>query len=232
MKLKQLAILATADSAALRSLYVALRGTYALLPKYAVNGEAVDTLYKKGDWSSMRSFADAGRYGVLAEWIRRLAPRGPILDIGAGDGLLIEALGGLDVEYLGVDFAQQTVDAMQQRFGGVKRRFELGEASAYVPSRRYPIILFNDMLYYMEEPVRHVKRLAAFLEPDGTIIVASHLADAKIRLLDALLEEFDVVERSYFITGEHRAFVQLALKPRAFETNNAASRHSAGLNLA
>jgi 2-polyprenyl-3-methyl-5-hydroxy-6-metoxy-1,4-benzoquinol methylase len=214
MKLKQLAILATADSAALRSLYVALRGAYRLLPKYAVDGEAVDAHYKNGDWSSMRSFADAGRYGVLAEWIRRLAPQGPILDIGSGDGLLLEALARLDLEYLGVDFARETVDAMQQRFGGVKRRFELGEASTYVPSHRYPIILFNDMLYYMEEPVRHVKRLAAFLESDGTIIVASHLADAKIRLLDALLEEFDVVEQSYFITGEHRTFVQLALKPR------------------
>jgi len=155
-----------------------------------------------------------------------------ILDIGAGDGLLIEALGSLDLEYLGVDFARETVDAMQQRFGGVKRRFELGEASTYVPSRRYPIILFNDMLYYMEEPVRHVKRLAAFLETDGTIIVASHLADAKIRLLDALLEVFDVVEQSYFITGEQRTFVQLALKPRASETDNAASKISPAFNLA
>jgi 2-polyprenyl-3-methyl-5-hydroxy-6-metoxy-1,4-benzoquinol methylase len=208
---------------------VTLRGAYRLLPKYAVSGATVDAHYKNGDWSSMRSFADAGRYGVLAEWIRLLAPQGPILDIGAGDGLLIEALGSLDLEYLGVDFARETVDAMQQQFGGVKRRFEFGEASTYVPSRRYPIILFNDMLYYMEEPVRHVKRLAAYLESDGIIIVASHLADAKIRLLDALLKEFDIVEKSYFVTGEHRTFVQLVLKPRVSETNKAASE--IGINL-
>jgi 2-polyprenyl-6-hydroxyphenyl methylase/3-demethylubiquinone-9 3-methyltransferase len=162
----------------------------------------------------MRTFADAGRYGLLAEWVRRLAPEGPVLDIGAGDGLFLQALDSPDVEYLGVDFAPETVAAMQQKFGGPKRQFVVGDATTYVPSRRYPIILFNDMLYYLEDPVGHVRRLAAFLEPGGTIIVACYLSGVQLRLLDALVKAFDVVEQSYFRNSERRTFFQLALRPR------------------
>jgi SAM-dependent methyltransferase len=213
MDLKELALLAVADSPLLRRMYVTLRGEYELHPRYADNGSDVDEHYMKDEWFTMRTFADAGRYGLLAEWVRRLAPTGPVLDIGAGDGLFVQSLGS-DVEYLGVDFAAKTVETMQQRFGGPKRQFVVGDATTYVPSRCYPIILFNDMLYQLRDPVRHVQRLSAFLEPGGMIIVASYLAGVQVRLLDALLKSFDVEEQSYFRNGERRVFFQLALRPR------------------
>jgi SAM-dependent methyltransferase len=216
MDLKELALLAVADSALLRGMYVTLRGAYKLHPRYADNGSGVDEHYTRDEWFTMRTFADAGRYGLLAEWVRRLAPEGPVLDIGAGDGLFVQAL-GRDVEYLGVDFAAETVAAMQQKFGGPKRQFVVGDATTYVPSRRYPIILFNDMLYQLEDPVRHVQRLAAFLEPGGTIIVASYLAGVQLRLLDALLKAFDVEEQGYFRNSERRTFFQVALRPRLLQ---------------
>ena len=87
---------------------MALRGPDALLPKYVVNGKIVDENREVG----LVFHAVLRRRGPI--WSTRrmdstLAPHGPILDIGAGDGLLIEALGSLDLEYLGVDFAPETV---------------------------------------------------------------------------------------------------------------------------
>ena len=105
-----LAIIATADTPVLRNTYVTLRGRYARTRHHSETGAIADSHYSKGDWLTQRTFSDAGRYGVIVEWIRRLAPQGPVLDIGAGDGLLSDALSP-DVDYLGVDYAPATIDA-------------------------------------------------------------------------------------------------------------------------
>ncbi len=117
-----------ADSPALRGLLVTLRGPYKRSESHLETGATVDQRYGDGanDWSTMKSFSHAGRYGAMAEWIRRLAPQGPVLDIGAGNGLLAEALAGLEVDYLGVDFAAATIEAVGARPGGPKRLFSGG----------------------------------------------------------------------------------------------------------
>ncbi len=206
-----------ADSPALRSALVSVKGHYARSPEYVETGAAFDEYYQDVNtgWAVMNSFADAGRYGALAEWIRRLAPRGAVLDIGAGNGLLAEALASHDVDYLGVDIAAQTVAAVQARLGRPNRRFVVGDATSYVPEHHYPLIIFNDMLYYLEQPVYHVQRLCAFLEPGGTIIVAMYLHWPQIRLLHDLCSAFDVVEQTFIHNSAGRSFVHAALKPRA-----------------
>jgi 2-polyprenyl-3-methyl-5-hydroxy-6-metoxy-1,4-benzoquinol methylase len=214
MRSKRLAALAIADSPPLRALYALLCGPYRRASEHQVSGESVDAIYRDGSrWSSMRTFSDAGRYGEIVEWIRRLAPEGPVLDIGAGDGLLAQAMSGLRVSYVGVDIAADTMARMEAEYGGPLRRFVIGDATTYVPEHAYPVIVLNDMLYYLDEPLRHARRLASYLAPGGTLIVAMFLGRTQLKILHELHRAFEVVEQSYVLSHRGRSFVQLAMHP-------------------
>jgi 2-polyprenyl-6-hydroxyphenyl methylase/3-demethylubiquinone-9 3-methyltransferase len=211
LTLKRLTILAIADRAPLRA-------AFDLVVPYQRSGVAapeVDAIYASGGpWATMRTLSDAGRYGEIVEWIRRLAPHGPVLDIGAGDGLLAQAMAGLPIPYVGVDFAAATMARMQAEHGGPLRRFVVGDATSYVPERRYPVILLNDMLYFLEEPIRHAKRLAGYLEPGGALIVAMYLGRYQLKVLHGLHKAFHVEEQSYVVSARGRSFVQLIARQR------------------
>lgn len=212
---QRLLVLACASIPTLRRLLVKLKGPFRRLPNRETSGAQVDSRYEKNEWATMRTLADSGRYGVLAEWVRRLVPKGgAVLDIGAGDGLLCDSLGMTDVDYLGVDFAAETIARMEAARGRPQRRFVVGDMTTYEPAQLYDMVIFSDMLYYLEEPVRHTLRLSKWLKPDGYIVVAMFLRTQQVRLLDALFREFDVVEQSFYINGEGRDFVQVILKPR------------------
>ena len=216
MNFKRLVALAIADSDPLLALHSLVSGPYRRGEGFRLTGEIVDAIHRDGRrWSRTRSLADSGRYGELVEWIRRLAPEGPVLDIGAGDGLLAQAMACLPNDYLGVDFAEETMARMQRELGGPLRRFVRGDATSYVPERRYPLIVLNDMLYYLEEPVRHAQRFASYLEPEGALLVAMFLGRNQLKILHGLHRAFVVIEQSLMVAHDGAAYVQLVLRAPA-----------------
>ncbi len=157
--------------------------------------EAWEEQYRKGGWDFMRRLDEVARYSVIAGFLHHLKPGGSVLDVGSGEGLLADHLRPLGYSrFLGVDLSEAAIAQAAGRMDA-KTSFAAADAESYTPPGRWDAIVFNECVYYFNDPVGSVRRYEAFLEEGGVFIVStfrSRRADVIVkRLLEScrLLEE-------------------------------------------
>jgi SAM-dependent methyltransferase len=113
-----------------------------------------------GSWyrpESGRRFALAGdallrrTRAALARRLDRIAPPGPVLDVGAGEGVLVEALRRRGRETVGLEREDETLDRIE------------GEWAA---------VVFWHSLEHLPEPGDAIRHAARLLVPGGVVVVA------------------------------------------------------------
>jgi SAM-dependent methyltransferase len=120
-----------------------------------------------GDWyrpSSGRfsGFGDAflrRARGRLAHRLDRIAPPGAVLDVGAGDGALLDALAARGRQALGLERASTRPDM---------RAAELAEIEG-----EWAAIVFWHSLEHLPDPGEELRRAAALLAPGGIVVIAA-----------------------------------------------------------
>jgi SAM-dependent methyltransferase len=166
-----------------------------------VSKEVWEEQYGKGGWEFMRRLDELARYSVIAGYLAHLKPGGSVLDVGSGEGLLADHLRPFGYSrYLGVDLSEAAIRQAAGREDATTS-FAAADAETYVPPQRWDSIVFNECVYYFNDPVGSVRRYERFLEKDGVLIVStfrSRRADVIVkRLLEtcALLEETAISNR-------------------------------------
>ena len=96
--------------------------------------------------------------GRLAARLDQIAPPGPVLDVGAGDGALLDALAARGREAVGLERRSTRPDV---------RASELAEIS-----ERWAAIVFWHSLEHLRDPGQALDRAAGLLEPRGVIVIA------------------------------------------------------------
>jgi SAM-dependent methyltransferase len=102
--------------------------------------------------------------GRLAGRIDRIAPRGPVLDVGAGDGALLDALAARGRRALGLE---------RESSRGDVRSGELTDVGGV-----WAAIVFWHSLEHLPDPAAALAQAAALLGSGGTIIVAMPNAES------------------------------------------------------
>jgi SAM-dependent methyltransferase len=95
---------------------------------------------------------------ALARRLDRIAPAGRILDVGAGDGALIDALRHRGREALGLERARSRPDFAER---------DLDEVEG-----SWAAIVFWHSLEHLPEPAAALERAVALLAPAGVIVIA------------------------------------------------------------
>lgn len=137
------------------------------------------------DYEYRRRRADVTFYRQLA---RRLPPGAPILDLGAGTGRLAIPLARDGHPVVAVDQAPAMLDRLRQRLAGspapIAARVEpvVGDLRTFdLGRRRFPLAIaaFNvvEHLYTRVELAAFLARVAAHLEPDGTLAFDVQMPD-------------------------------------------------------
>jgi len=155
-----------------------------------VSRERWEEEYRQGKWELMRTLDELARYSVIAGYLHHLHPGGSVLDVGSGEGLLCDHLRPFGYSrYHGVDLAEAAIQQAAAR-SDEKTTFAAADAEIYVPDGSFDAIVFNECVYYFQDPLGTVERYRASLNPGGTLIVSTFRglrADTIARRLNAAL---------------------------------------------
>ena len=135
--------------------------------------ELWDMRYEEGySENQLRSLNDFARYMIIAGYIRTLCNKPRILDVGCGDGILVEMMPSSSFDsYLGIDLSAEAIKRAEAP-ATHKAAFEICNFEEWTPAEKFDVIVFNETLYYATDPVALVSKYAMYLHEGGLMIVS------------------------------------------------------------
>lgn len=137
---------------------------------------------------------ELAHYSVLAGYAKELRPGGSVLDVGCGDGILRAHLhADAFSKYVGIDFPE-AVGRAAKRIDD-RTSFTAADMRAYQTTERFDTIVFNESLYYVEDPIGELNRFAAFLRADGVFLVSMHRKPKSEKIWADVAARFEMLDR-------------------------------------
>lgn len=176
--------------------------------------ETWESQYRAGRWVYLNGVQQMTRYSVIAGCIQALKRGGWLLDIGCGEGILLERLGAADyARFVGVDLSRTAIERAQQK-QLARSVFVHADARDFVPGDVFDAIIFNEVLYYFDDPLAVARRYEPWLKRDGCFITSLFAASDRARAINRLLKRsyscLDEVE----IRGNGRSWIIDVLVPK------------------
>lgn len=160
---------------------------------------AWDDQYKRGDWDYMGRLQESSRYFAIVGYMTllQLQKEGAILDVGCGEGILYERTKHLGYLYTGIDISEVAILRLQARHRDALAAFITADADLYVPNPFFDLIVFNESLYYLQEPLKSLRRYATALKPHGVLILSTYMSSRRARaILRDVKQAFPVVDET------------------------------------
>lgn len=157
-----------------------------------------DAEYGDGRWAYMSEQRELARYWTIIGYMDAFRRGGEYLDVGCGDGVLFERFKPLGYRrYLGVDLSDVAIEKLRL-YNDDRTNFSQADGNVYEPAGLFDVIIFNESLYYLRDPVRSLERYAQSLKADGCMIVSTYTASrrslAVLRDAKQVLDVFDEVK--------------------------------------
>lgn len=134
-----------------------------------------DEAFRSGRRAFLHDVDEAARTGILAAWLNTCDCGQRVLDIGCGEAILLRHLDRAALEaYVGVDLSAVALSgAAADR--SVARLVE-ADLRSFAPEagERFSAIVFNEVLYYVDDPAHELRRSADWLAPGGVIAISNY----------------------------------------------------------
>jgi|SRR5208282_4285424 len=155
-----------------------------------------DRDYRAGRWTYLTEPREQARLAVAALYVHLFGP-GAVLDVGCGAGQLFHLLDRARItSYTGVDFSAAALEAARLDPSVATLIHASAETFAPAAGERFDSILFNEVAYFIEDPLKELRRYSTFLNPGGVLILSITRArpeggswDAKMNTLWTALDE-------------------------------------------
>lgn len=170
-----------------------------------------NTQYSAGVWNRLGALDELAHHAMLAGYVRALAPGGAVLDVACGVGLLRDALGDACRTYLGIDFAEPV--RLAEPRATPSTRFCVADMHEFMTPERFDAIIFNECLYYFQDPMAGLTRYTALLAPDGVLLVSMHETPRTTDLWDRIADRFALVDEVRITNRHHVSWAVKALAP-------------------
>lgn len=123
-----------------------------------------------GHWQGLASAAQAARYRAIATIIDRFCPNGSVLDVGCGEAVLCDYL-SKGVAYFGIEPSAKAAESARAKSERDCIVHSTGEDFGIVEPR-WDCIVFNEVLYYLANPLALLRRYSNLVRPGGIVIVS------------------------------------------------------------
>jgi 2-polyprenyl-3-methyl-5-hydroxy-6-metoxy-1,4-benzoquinol methylase len=160
-----------------------------------VSREIWESQYRAGQWTFLQELEQMTRYSVIAGYIHALARKDALLDVGCGEGILLDRLGAHDFsKYVGIDISQTAVELAGKKRGD-RSSFLQADAEHFLPAESFDAIIFNEVLYYFADPLAVAQRYSSRLRPGGVLISSLYMDSERARATARLLRRaFPIID--------------------------------------
>ncbi|HYM28032.1 MAG TPA: class I SAM-dependent methyltransferase, partial [Steroidobacteraceae bacterium] len=105
-------------------------------------------------------------------YICHLRPGGSVLDIGCGQGILARRLPhSAYSRYVGIDLSGSAI-AVAQAQQPERSTFLAADCEDYSPAEQFDVMVFNEVLCCLRDPLRTVERYTRSLNAGGLVLVS------------------------------------------------------------
>jgi SAM-dependent methyltransferase len=162
-----------------------------------VSREIWESQYRNGRWTFLQELEQMTRYSVICGYIHALARKGALLDVGCGEGILLDRLAAHDfAKYVGIDIAHAAVELARKKHGDRSAFFQ-ADAEHFVPAESFDAIIFNEVLYYFADPLAVAQRYSSWLRPGGVLISSLYMDSERARATARLLRRaFPIIDEA------------------------------------
>jgi 2-polyprenyl-3-methyl-5-hydroxy-6-metoxy-1,4-benzoquinol methylase len=173
--------------------------------------------YAAGRWDFLADLSELARFSILAGYICHLKPGGTVLDTGCGQGVLLRRLpSSCYSKYVGIDVSGSAISVAQQQ-RNERSTFFAADCEEYSPAELFDVIVFNEVLCCLRDPLRTVQRYARSLNPGGLLLVSlCTAARGSSTILRRLKRAYATVDEVRVVhSGRQISWVCTVLRPEA-----------------
>jgi SAM-dependent methyltransferase len=144
---------------------------------------------QSGDWQQSDSPTHGPRFDAIAKLLAKFSADTSVLDVGCGEGTLRGWLPE-SARYVGIEPSGTAARIAIER--NPPASIIHTTAESFDPrGERFDSIVFNEMLYYADDPIGLLKKYASLLGPGGVVLCSIYQKPASISARSRLLHYLD-----------------------------------------
>jgi len=150
-----------------------------------------DEQFKTGFWNYLTNLDELAHYSVIIGYCYNWETKPAILDVGCGDGILLEKLTKIGYSYYeGIDLSKEAIKKINHRVDN-KTKLIITDMLDYSSDRLFDSIIFSESICYIgsvEKISLIIKKYSGLLNSNGKIIVSNWNNSPNINII---WKEFD-----------------------------------------
>ena len=173
--------------------------------------------YRCGKWAYLQGLEQGARYSVIAGYIEGLNRHGSILDVGCGEGILLDRLGSFAYsKFVGIDISHTAVERAKTKHCE-RALFVQASAEEFASRALFDAIVFNEVLYYLHDPLAVAGMYCRNLKAHGLLITSMYAGSERAEAIRRLLKKFYATADEVMIKNNSSAWVIDVFLPGAKE---------------
>ena len=170
-----------------------------------------DSEYKSGKWNYLKQLDELAHYSIIVGYFNYLKAGGSILDVGCGEGILQERLSPYAYsKYVGIDISDEAINQASQKKD--KKTFFIRAETNIYTTESFDAIVFNESLYYFDDPLKVLKEFELSLNRDGIFIISMYKG-ARGGLVEKLKSSYTFLDETNVTNKLGASWICMVLQP-------------------